>query len=138
MVKMQHNVLIREFMIDAGGEFKSDGLRMFLKALGTNILTSVPHMHQQNGRAEQFIRTIVEKAQAMHLESCIPQNWWEFAVNYAVHIYNRTPVKHASNDYRTPFEILQCREPDVAHLRVFGCGVYIFLPEDTRTNNLSP
>ena len=138
MVKMQHNALIRELMIDAGGEFKSDGLRMFLKELGINILTSVPHMHQQNGRAERFIRTIVEKAQAIRLESCIPQNWWEFAVNYAVHVYNCTPLKHASNDYRTPFKRLQRTKPDVAHLRVFGCGAYVFLPEDTRTNNLSP
>ena len=74
----------------------------------------------------------------MHLESCIPQNWWEFAVNYAVHIYNCTPLKHASNDYKMPFERLQCTKPDVAHLRVFGCGAYVFLPEDIRTNNLSP
>ena len=55
MVKMQHNVLICEFMIDAGSEFKPDGLRTFLKELGINILTSVPHMHQQNGHAEWFI-----------------------------------------------------------------------------------
>ena len=68
----------------------------------------------------------------------MPQNWWEFAVNYAVHVYNCTPLKHASNDYRTPFERLQCKKPDVAHLRVFGCGAYVFLPEDIRTNNLSP
>ena len=44
MIKTQHNALIHEFMIDAQGEFKSDGLRMFLKELGINILTSVPHM----------------------------------------------------------------------------------------------
>ena len=55
MVKNQYNKVIHEFMIDAGGEFKSDELRMFLKELGINILTSVPHMHQQNGRAERFI-----------------------------------------------------------------------------------
>ena len=74
MVKTQFNVLIHEFMIDAGGEFKSEGLKTFLKGLGIDILTSVLHMHQQNSCAEQFIRTIVEKAQAIHLESCIPQN----------------------------------------------------------------
>jgi hypothetical protein len=51
MVKNQFNKVIHEFMIDAGGE----GLRKFLKELGINILTSVPHMHQQNGRAERFI-----------------------------------------------------------------------------------
>jgi transposase InsO family protein len=55
MVKNQFNKVIHEFMIDAGGEFKSEGLRTFLKELGINILTSVPHMHQQNGRAERFI-----------------------------------------------------------------------------------
>jgi hypothetical protein len=49
MVKNQFNKVIHEFMIDAGGEFESDNLRMFLKKLGINILTSVPHMHQQNG-----------------------------------------------------------------------------------------
>jgi hypothetical protein len=138
MVKNQFNKVIHEFMIDAGGEFKSKGLRTFLKKLGINTLTSVPHMHQQNGRAERFIRTIVEKAQAIHLEACIPQNWWEFAVNYAVHVYNCTPLKRSSNDYKTPFERLHRTKPDVAHLRVFGCGAYVFLPEDVRSNNLSP
>jgi hypothetical protein len=123
MVKNQFNKVIHEFMIDAGAEFKSNELRSFLKKLGINILTSVLHMHQQNGCAERFIRTIVEKAQAIHLEACIPQNWWEFAVNYAVHVYNRTPLKGSSNDYKTPFERLHCTKPDVAHLRVFGCGV---------------
>jgi Reverse transcriptase (RNA-dependent DNA polymerase) len=138
MVKNQFNKVIHEFMIDAGGEFKSEGLRTFLKELGINILTSVPHMHQQNGCAKRFIRTIVEKAQAICLEACIPQNWWEFAVNYAVHIYNQTPLKSSSNDYKMPFERLHCTKPDAAHLRVFGCGAYVFLPEDVRSNNLSP
>jgi hypothetical protein len=80
----------------------------------------------------------VEKAQAICLEACIPQNWWEFAVNYAVHVYNHTPLKCSSNDYKTPFERLHCTKPDVAHLRVFGCGAYVFLPEDVQSNNLSP
>ena len=137
MAKTQFNAPIREFMIDAGGEFQSQNLREFLKELGINILTSVPHMHQQNGRAERFIRTIMDKAQAIRLEACIPQNWWEFAVNYAVHIYNRTPLKR-DDTYQTPFERLQRIQPDVAHLRVFGCGAYVFLPEDIRTNALSP
>jgi hypothetical protein len=138
MVKNQFNKVIHEFITDAGGEFKSNKLRMFLKKLGINILTSVPHMHQQNGHAERFIQTIVEKAQAICLEACIPQNWWEFAVNYAVHVYNCTPLKRSSSDYKTLFERLHHAKPDVAHLRVSGCGAYVFLPEDVRSNNLSP
>jgi Integrase core domain len=41
MVKNQFNKVIHEFMIDTGGEFKSNELRMFLKELGINVLTSV-------------------------------------------------------------------------------------------------
>ena len=50
------------------------------------MLISIPHMHQQNGLAERFICTVMDKAQAMHLDTCIPQNWWEFTVNCAVHV----------------------------------------------------
>jgi hypothetical protein len=37
-----------------------------------------------------------------------------------------------------PFERLHHTKPDVAHLKVFGCGAYVFLPEDVQSNNLSP
>ena len=65
MVKTRYGKVIHEFQINAGGEFKSKELTEFFKELGVNILTSVPHMHQQNGRAEHFIRTIMDKSQAI-------------------------------------------------------------------------
>lgn len=136
MVKTKYNAGIVEVMIDAGGEFKSRELTTFLKEQGISILTSVPHMHQQNGRAERFIRTIMDKAQAIRFDACLPQSWWEFAVNYATHVYNRTPLKRLN--WKTPFEKLERRKPDVSHLRVFGCGAYVFLPEDVRPNKLAP
>ena len=34
---------------------------------------SIPHMHQQNGHAERLNRTLIEKAQALHFEACLPQ-----------------------------------------------------------------
>ena len=74
-VKTQYGKNICEFQIDAGGEFKSWELTEFLKELIINTLTSILHMHQQNGHVEHFIRTIMEKAQTIHLESCLSQSW---------------------------------------------------------------
>ena len=88
MVKTQYGLSIKEVHIDAGGEFKYQELTIFLRGQGSNILTSIPHMHQQNGHAERFIRTVMDKAQAMHLDACLPQNWWEFTVDCATHVYN--------------------------------------------------
>jgi transposase InsO family protein len=85
-VRTQYSKVIREFQMDAGGEFKSKELTEFLKELSVNILTSIPHMHQQNGHAEHFIRTIMDKSQAICLKSCAPQSWWKFSVDCAIHV----------------------------------------------------
>ena len=125
-------------MIDTGGEFKSNTLTSFLKDLGITILTSVPHMHQQNGYAESFIRTLMDKAQAMcfDFDACLPQSWWSFCMMYALHIYNRTTLK--CHNWKMPFEVLGHTKPDVSHLRVLGCGTYIFLPDEVHPNKLAP
>ena len=54
MVRTQHNVAVKTFMTDAGGEYESDALTVKFKELGIKTHTSVPHMHQQNGRAERL------------------------------------------------------------------------------------
>ena len=51
---------------------------------GIKILQSVPHTPQQNGRTECFMHTCMDKAQALHLDACFPESWWEFAVEHAV------------------------------------------------------
>ena len=136
MVKTQFGLLIKEVQIDAGGEFKSQEFTVFLQELGINILTSVPHMHQQNGHAERFICTVMDKGQAVHLDACLPQNWCKFAVDCATHVYNCTPIQH--HDWKMPFENLKRIKPDVTHLCVFRCGAYVFLPEEVRVNKLNP
>ena len=132
MVKTQFGLSIKEVQIDAGGEFKSQEFTIFLQEQGITILTSVPHMHQQNGRAERFICTVMDKAQAMCFDACLPQNWWEFAVDCATHVYNHTPIQ--CHDWKIPFENLKHIKPDVTHLHVFGCGIYVFLPEEVCVN----
>jgi transposase InsO family protein len=94
MVKNQYSTDIKEWMSDAGGEYKSDAFLKTLKDAGIKILQSAPHTPQQNGRTERFMRTIMDKAQAMCLEACLPDSWWEFAILHALHCYNQTPLHH--------------------------------------------
>ena len=88
----KYGVTIKEWMSDASGKYKSDAFIKHLKDDSITVLQSVPHTPQQNGHAECFMCTIMDKAQAMRLEACLPDSWWEFAVNHAAHCYNRTPV----------------------------------------------
>src|SRR6201984_1837554 len=136
MVKNQYNATVKEWLSDAGGEYKSDAFLEHLKDQGIKILQSAPYTPQQNGHAEHFMRTVMDKAEAMRLEACIPDSWWEFSVLHATHVYNCTPLRR--HNWRTPYETLNGDIPDIAHLRIFGCGAYVHIPKKIRNNALSP
>ena len=52
--------------------------------------TCPPHVHALNGVAERVIRSIMELARAsMHSSGC-PIGFWDYAVDHAVDILNRT------------------------------------------------
>ena len=65
MVETQYQTKVRGWMTDGGGEYTSTAYTNMLKERGIQILQSVPRAHQQNGRAERIIRTLVEKAETM-------------------------------------------------------------------------
>ncbi len=119
---------IRRWMSDSGGEYTSKAFENLLKDRGIIHLRSAPYTHQQNGRAERFIRTMRDKSESMRHDACLPDSYWEFAVEHAVHVYNRTPMRR--QNWSTPFELLNGEKPDVKHLRVFGCGAYVHIPEE--------
>ena len=136
MVEVQYWSTVRKWMSDAGGEYTSKAFINLLKDKGIEILQSVPHAHQQNGRAERIIRTLMEKAETMRLQACLPQSWWEFALNHATHVYNRTPSRRL--EWRTPSKWLSGIRPSVEHLRVFGSAAYVFIPAEVCVNKMAP
>jgi len=136
MVETQYKTIVRGWMSDAGGEFKSKAFINMLTERGIKILQSIPHVHQQNGCAERIIQTLMEKAESMRLQACLPQSWWEFALDHATHVYNRTPNRRLS--WHSPSEWLSGNRPSVDHLRTFGCAAYVFIPAEVRINKLAP
>jgi transposase InsO family protein len=114
MVENQYNGKIRKWMSDAGGEYTSKAFTQMLNDKGIKILQSIPYAHQQNGRAERIIRTLMEKAETMRLQACLPQSYWEFALDHATHVYNRTPQRRLH--WQTPSEWLINIRPTVDHL----------------------
>jgi hypothetical protein len=78
----------------------------------------------------------MDKEGALHVESCIPQSWWEFSVEHAMNCYNKTPVSHLK--WQMPFRALTGNKPDISKMRVFGYGAYVFIPPTRRHNKLSP
>jgi len=87
--------------------------------------TSVPHTPQQNGQAEEFNRTVLEKAEAIHQYACLPCSFWQDTVETALHIYNRQPM--CRHEWKTPIEQFNGDKPDVSYFRIFEMLAYVFI-----------
>ena len=136
LVRVQYNAQVKGWMSDASGEYKSDAFDRALLEKGIIINQSAPQTLMQNGHAECLMRTLMDKAEAMQHQACIPQSWWEFVFAHATHIYNHTPVAHLQ--WCTPHEAPKGELPAIDHLHVFGCGAYIYLPATAQADKMAP
>ena len=107
---------------DRGKEFLNEELRTFLNSSGIKQETSAPYTPQQNGNAERFNRTIIEKVRAVLLDSGLDKSFWNYAVDYCSYVRNRLPCQPHG---RTPYEMVYNRKPSVEHLRIFGQRCFV-------------
>jgi len=97
-------------------------LKNYCRENGTVTDYTVPYIPQQNGKAEHFNRSLVEKVRSMINDSNVPKHFWNEAIRTAAYILNRI----------TPAEFWYDRKPDVSNLKIFGSIAYSHVPEQVR------
>ena len=68
---------------------------------------------------------------SMLSEKKIPKTFWPKAVNWTVHVLNRSPTLAVRN--QTPEEAWSGIKPSVVYFRVFGCISHVHVPDSKRT-----
>lgn len=131
LVENQTGKKIKILRSDNGGEFCGNVFENFLKANGIIHQRSAPYTPQQNGLAERFNRTIMEKVRCMLFDANLSKNFWGEAVAAACKTINMIP--NSSNKSKSPDEIWFNKDVDTSILRVFGCKAMVHVPNEKRT-----
>jgi transposase InsO family protein len=120
---------------DNGGEYTSKEFVNFCKDVGIKRELTTPYNPQQNGVAERKNRTIMEAVKTMIHDQDLPMCLWAEATMTAVYVQNR--LSHSALGFKTPEEMFTGKKPEVSHLKIFGCPVFIHIPKEKR-NKLEP
>lgn len=123
---------ISRLRCDNGGEYKNKRFLKFCRNKGVQVEWTVPYTPQQNGLSERLNRTLVEKARAMLDDSSVDKRFWGQAVLTAAYLINRSPT-NALKMKQTPFERWESRKPNVSNIRIFGCKVFVHVPDELRS-----
>ena len=73
----------------------------------------------------------MEAAREMLHDQDLPMHLWEEAAKTMVYVQNHTPHRVLEN--KTLEEVFSGKKPEVIHIRIFDCPVYIHIPKEKRT-----
>lgn len=135
MVEAKFNMKISKLRCDNGGEYTSRDFQNFCKIKGILIQYTVAYNPEQNGVAERFNRSIMEKARCLMFDSQLEKYLWGEAVLTSIYLINRT-ITRALNDNITPAEIWHGEKPDFRKIKLFGCTAYNLVPKELRKSKL--
>ena len=121
---------IRGLRTDRGGEFTSQEFNNFCNENGICRQLTASYTPQQNGVAERRNRTIMNMVRSMLSEKKIPKTFWPEAVNWTMHVLNRSPTFAVKN--QTPEEAWSGVKPSVEYFKVFGCVSHVHVPDSKR------
>ncbi|GKE07225.1 retrovirus-related pol polyprotein from transposon TNT 1-94 [Tanacetum coccineum] len=116
------NAIVRYLRTDNGTKFVNKTLTEFYESVGITRNTSVPRTPQQNDVVERQNRTLMEVARTMLIFAKAPMFLWAEAVATACYTLNRSVI-HTLH-WKTYYELLKGKKPEVKYLWVFGSLCY--------------
>lgn len=131
MVETECGTKVKVIRSDNGTEYCNSTLTDFLKEKGIKHQLTVPYSPQQNGLAERYNRTIMDKVRSMLQDSDSDPKMWAEAANTAVYLINRSPTKKLSDT--VPEQVWTNKNVNLKHLKVFGCEAYAHIPDEKRS-----
>jgi hypothetical protein len=129
-VEKEAEACIKALRTDRGGEFTSQDFTNFCGVNGIRRQLTAAYTPQQNGVAKRKNQTIMNMVRCMLSGKQVPNTFWPEAVNWTVHILNRSPTFAMRS--KTPEEAWSGIKPSVSHFRVFGCISHIHVPDNKR------
>ncbi|KAJ9542696.1 hypothetical protein OSB04_029202 [Centaurea solstitialis] len=113
---------IKTIRLDNAGEFTSQIFNDYCMSIGIKVEHPVAHVHTQNGLAESLIKRLQMIARPMIMKSKLPGH----AILHAATLIRIRPTSYNA------FSPLKT-EPNISHLRIFGCMVYVPIAPPQRT-----
>ena len=87
-------------------------------------------MHTQKGLAEATIKRLQMVARALVMRNNLPISAWGYAIVHAALLIRFRPT---ANQPLSTYQLVTGYEPDISHLRIFGCAVYVPIAPPQRT-----
>ncbi|MCF7184014.1 hypothetical protein L3H42_10985, partial [Corynebacterium sp. MC-13] len=121
---------IKKIRLDNAGEFTSYTYNDYCMSIGIDVEHPVAHVHTQNDLTESFIKRLQLIARPILMKTKLPISCWGYAILHAAALVRIRPTSYHTS---SPLQMVFGQEPNISHLRIFGCAVYVPIAPPQRT-----
>ena len=121
---------IKKIRLDNAGEFTSQTFNDYCMSIGIDVEHPVAYVHTQNGLAESFIKRLQLIARPLLMKSKLPISCWGHAILHAAALIRIRPTSYNKT---SPLQLVFGHIPNISHIRIFGCAVYVPITPPQRT-----
>ena len=118
---------IKRLRCDNGKEYMYKDMDSLIKKKGIIVEPCPPYVHELNGTAERYNRTIMNSARCSLSDSKLNIKYWPEIVKTAAYLKNITITNTVEN--KTPFEIFFGKKLNISNMKLYGIKVFIKVPE---------
>ena len=122
--------LIKSIRLDNAREFTSQAFNDYCMSIRITVEHPVAYVHTQNGLAESFIKRLQLIARPLLMRTKLPTSAWGHAILHAAALIRIRPTNY--HEFSS-LQLVFGREPNISHLRIFGCAVYVPITPPQRT-----
>ena len=90
----------------------------------------VPYVHTQNGLAGSLIKRLQYIARPLIMRTKLTVTVWDHAI---LHAATLICLRSGADHKYTPYQLAIGKEPNISHLKIFGCAVYVPISSPQRT-----
>ena len=123
---------IKILRCDNGKEYLNNDIFNLIREKGIIMDKCPPYVHELNGTAERFNRTIVDSARCLLADANLNIRYWPEVVLTASYLKTRTIANTVEK--KSLYEIFFGKRPNIANLKLYGCKVFVRTPESKRNS----
>ena len=121
---------IKSIRLDNASEFTSQTFTDYCMSVGINIEHPVSHTHTKNGLAKSLIKRLQLIVIPLLMKTKLPTSAWGHAIMHVANLVHFRPTVY--HEY-SPFQLILGKPPNISHIRIFGCVIYITIAQTHRT-----
>ena len=99
-------------------------------SIGIDVQYSIVYFHTENGLVESFTKRLKLIARPLHLNTKLSLLAWGHAIIHAINLIRLRPI---TDQDLSLLQFVLGYQPNISHLHVFGCAVYVPLAPTHQT-----